>query len=263
MTSMTETIDVATDPATAFSVFTDEFDQWWGHGPIDSYESWRLVERRIEPGVGGRLVEDYGDEQRVTGTITVWQPGVRLAWSTSSRVTVEVSFEAHADGTRVCVTGTVPDGVDGRSDLSMVRMAPQWFPRYLNRRARGEARQAYGRLHVGIRSAAPAATARWLADVFQLASTGDIPDAETDPDYTWIEFRVGNGFIVVWGGGGPVGSDSPLVYVEDLDSHCKHAEANGAEIVSPITEHGLRSYIAADCEGRQWVFAQSGPLIGR
>jgi len=47
MTSMTETIDVETDPMTAFSIFTDEFDQWWGRGPIDAYDSWRLVERRI------------------------------------------------------------------------------------------------------------------------------------------------------------------------------------------------------------------------
>ena len=30
MTSMTETIDVSTDPMTAFTAFTDEFDQWWG-----------------------------------------------------------------------------------------------------------------------------------------------------------------------------------------------------------------------------------------
>ncbi len=28
-----------------------------------------------------------------------------------------------------------------------------------------------------------------------------------------------------------------------------------AAIVSPITEHGFRSYTAADCEGGHWVFA--------
>ena len=38
MTSMTEEIDVEVDPMTAFTVFTDEFDQWWGNGPIDAYE---------------------------------------------------------------------------------------------------------------------------------------------------------------------------------------------------------------------------------
>jgi hypothetical protein len=70
-------------------------------------------------------------------------------------------------------------------------------------------------------------------------------------------------FIVLWGGGGTIGADSPFVYVDDLDAHLKHAEAAGATIVSPITEHGFRSYTAADCEGRHWVFAQSGPRLGR
>lgn len=263
MTAMTETIDVDADPMTAFTVFTDEFDQWWGNGPIDAYDTWRLVERRIEPGVGGRLVEDYGDEERVTGTITIWEPGARLAWTTRNDVTIEVTFEAYATGTRVQVTGIVPDGVEGTAQLSMVRMAPQWFPRYLARRAHHDARLPYGRLHIGLRSAHPAATARWLADAFQLESTGDIPEQDGDPDYTWIEFRVGTGFIVVWGGGGVVGTDSPFVYVDDLDAHLKHAEAAGATIVTPITEHGFRSYTAADCEGRHWVFAQSGPRLGR
>jgi hypothetical protein len=263
MTSMTETIDVETDPMTAFTVFTDEFDQWWGRGPIDAYDSWRLVERRIEGGVGGRLVEDYGDEQLVTGTITIWEPGARLAWTTRNDVTIEVTFEARASGTRVQVTGTVPDGVDGTAQLSMVRMAPQWFPRHLDRRSRGADVADYGRLHLVLRSSSPAATARWLADVFRLEPTGDIPDREGDPDYTWIEFRVGTGFVVLWGGGGTVGTDTPFVYVDDLDAHLEHAEAAGATIVSPITEHGFRSYTVADCEGRHWVFAQAGPRIGR
>ena len=263
MTSMTETIEVDVDPATAFQAFTDEYDQWWDHGPINAYESWRLVERRIEPGVGGRLVEDYGDEERVLGTITVWEPGARLAWTTRNDVTIDVTFEALAAGTRVSVTGIVPDGADGRADLSMVRMAPQWFPRHIERRARGERLPDFGRLHLALRSKTPAATARWLVDVFQLQETGDLPEEDGDPDYTWIELRVGTSFVVIWGGGGVTGSDSPFMFVDDLDAHLKHAEANGATIISPIVEHGFRSYTAADCEGRHWVFAQNGPTIGR
>ena len=263
MTSMTEEIVVDTDPMAAFGIFTDEYDQWWGRGPIDAYDTWRLVERRIEGGVGGRLVEDYGDEQLVLGTITIWEPGARLAWTTRNDVAIEVTFEAHAAGTRVRVTGTVPDGVDGSEQLAMLRMAPQWFPRYIDRRSQGPSRPDYGRLHLVLRSAAPAATARWLAEVFQLEPTADIPDQEGDPEYTWIEFRVGTGFIVLWGGGGAVGTDAPFVYMDDLDAHLKHAEGAGAKIVSPITQHGFRSYTAADCERRHWVFAQSGPRLGR
>ena len=262
MPTMSETIDVLVDPPTAFAVFTDELDQWWGNGPIDTYESWRLLERRIEPGVGGRVVEDYGDEQRVLGTITIWEPGARVAWTTSNDVTIDVTFEALESGTRVRVTGTVPDGVDGEADLSMVRMAPQWLPRHLHRRARGDVRPDYGRLHVALRAAKPAATARWLAEVFQLEPTTDLPEVEGDPEHTWIEFRVGTSFIVIWGGDDGIGGASPFVYVDDLDAHLAHAEAGGATIVQPITEHGFRSYTVADCDGRQWVFAQSGTQLG-
>ena len=263
MNRMSADIEVGADPATAFAVFTEEYDQWWGNGPIDSYESWRLVGRRIEPGVGGRLVEDYGSEERVLGTITVWEPGARLAWTTRSDVTIEVTFTALATGTRVTVTGIVPDGVGGSADLSMLRMAPQWFPRQVERRRGGSAPVHPGPLGVALRSATPAATARWLAEVFQLESTADIPETEGDPDHTWIEFRVGNGMIVLWGGGGTAGTDTPLVYVDDLDSHLAHARGSGATIVTPISEHGFRAYTAEDCEGRHWQFMQAGPRIGR
>jgi hypothetical protein len=258
---MSEEIQVDVDPMTAFTAFTDEFDQWWGMGPIDAMETWRITERRIEPGVGGRLLDVYGDEELVNGTITIWEPGARLAWTTRNDVTIDVEFEALASGTRVRVTGTVPDGVDGTSALAPVRMTPRWFPRYLRRR--GVDRAPYGRLHLGLRSATPAATARWLVDVFQLEPAADVPLEEGDPDYTWIELRVGSSFIVLWGGGGTVGTDSPFVYVDDLDAHLAHAQSKGATIVSPIVEHGFRGYVAADCEGRHWQFAQSGPRLGR
>lgn len=262
MNSMSVDIEVAADPERAFAVFTEEYDQWWGNGPIDAYESWRLVGRRIEPGVGGRLVEDYGTEERILGTITVWEPGARLAWTTRDDVAIEVVFTALPAGTLVTVTGVVPDGVDGSAQLSMLRMAPQWFPRHLGR-ARNAPLVQPGALGIALRSARPAATARWLAEVFQLESTADIPESEGDPDHTWIEFRVGNGMIVLWGGGGTVGTDTPLVHVADLDSHLDHARASGATIVSPISEHGFRSYTAEDCEGRRWQFMQAGPRIGR
>jgi hypothetical protein len=263
MTTMSTEIDVGTDPASAFSAFTEEYDLWWGNGPIDAYESWRLVERRIEPGVGGRLVEDYGDELRVLGTITVWEPAERLAWTTHDDVTIEVTFSEHANGTLVTVTGVVPDGVDATADLSVVRMAPLWFPRHVERRAAGRPRPDPGRFGLALRSATPVSTARWLADVFQLEPAGDLPDTEGDPDHTWIEFRIGNGLLVLWGGGGTAGTDTPIVFVDDLDAHLAHATASGAAIVTPITEHGYRAYTAQDCEGRHWQFAQAGPRIGR
>ena len=247
MPDMTEEIVVEVDPTTAFTAFTDEYDQWWGNGPIDAEETWRLVENRIEPGVGGRIVADYGDEQIVTGTITVWEPGARLAWTTRNDVSFDVEFEALASGTRVRVTATIYTDRDVTAHLAMLRMVPHWFPHYLRRR--GADRPHYGRLHLAMRSATPVATARWLVEVFQLDPTGDLPTEEGPPDYTWLELRVGTSFIVLWGGGGTVGTDSPFVYVDDLDAHLAHAEAHGATIVSPVTEHGAGTAPAGNRSG--------------
>ncbi|MEM7341950.1 MAG: bleomycin resistance protein [Actinomycetota bacterium] len=263
MTDMQVEIEVGVDPNTAFTVFTEEYDQWWGNGPIDAEDTWRLVERRIEPGVGGRVIEDLGDDERVLGTITIWEPGRRLAWTAPNDVMIDVAFSALAAGTRVTVTGSVPDGAAGAAGLSMVRMAPQWFPRHVERRESGSVLPPPGPFGLLVHSATPAATGRWLASVFQLEPTADIAEAEGDPEQTWIEFRVGAAMIVLWGGSGSVGTDTPIVYVDDLDAHLTHVEAAGARVVSPITEHGFRSYTAEDCEGRQWLFMQAGPRIGR
>lgn len=256
-------IYVDVDPATAFKAFTEEYDQWWGNGPIDGYATWRLVENRIEPGVGGRLLEDYGDEQRVLATITIWEPGRCVAWITETKVTTEVTFDPDGKGTRVTVTSRVPEGVDGRADQAMLRMVPQWFPRHIERKRNGRIRQSLGRFGLALQSSTPAATARWLADTFQLECTGDIPDEEGEPEHCWIEFRIGNSMLVLWGGNATPGADTPMVFVDDLDAHLEHARTRGAEIVTPIMEHGYRAYTALDCEGRHWQFAQAGRRLGR
>lgn len=72
----------------------------------------------------------------------------------------------------------------------------------------------------------------------------------------------GNQELVLWGGGGAIGTDTPIVYVDNLDAHLEHAKSAGAKIVTPITEHGLRFYTTEDCEGRHWMFAQAGPRVG-
>ena len=220
MSNMTEAIDVDVDPMTAFTVFTDEYDQWWGNGPIDAFESWRLVERRIEPrrrrtarrglrrrgahrrhhhhlGAGRTAGVDHPQRRHDRGHVR----GPRHA-ARGSRVT----------GTRARRRRRHRPSVDGPHGSAVVPPPPR--PARRGRLAAG-----LGRLHLALRSATPAATARWLADAFQLESAGDIPDAEGDPDYTWIEFRVGNRFLVLWGGGGTIGTDTPIVYVDDLDAH--------------------------------------------
>ena len=174
-------------------------------------------------------------------------------------MTIEVTFEAHASGTRVRVTGTVPAGVDGTDQLSMLRMAPQWFPRYLNRRSPSGSRPDYGRLHLALRSATPAATARWLADVFQLEAT---PTSPTEATPTTPGSSSGSAPASSSSGAGRRdGTDSPFVYVDDLDAHLKHVEAAGATIISPITEHGFGPTPPPTARAASG-FAQSGPISG-
>jgi hypothetical protein len=264
--TMSEIINVDVDPLTAFKVFTEELDQWWGNGPIDAWDSSRVVGRRIESGIGGRLLEVYADDVLELGRVTVWEPGTRVSWTSSvDDVTIDVTFEPLAGGrTRVRVSGTAT-GPSAKAGFAYVRMTPQWLPRHLVRRAEGRQRPALGRLHIMLRYSRPTATAQWLVDAFGLETSGDLPNAETDPAYSWVEFRVGDGsaLIVLCG----LDADAtvsatehlPFVFVDDLDAHLTRSEAFGATIVSPITHHGFRSYTAADCEGRHWLFAQAPP----
>jgi hypothetical protein len=97
---------VPTDPQTAFRLFTDEIDSWYERGPYSWNNPERAVAIRFE---GGRLLEvwDDGDAYEM-GRVTVWEPGVRLAFAYRSvhlppdvASEVEVRFEQVAEGTRV------------------------------------------------------------------------------------------------------------------------------------------------------------------
>src|ERR1019366_10011126 len=78
--SVSSSGEVATDLLTAFTVFTEEIDCWWVQGPINFYDSARAYSARIDPGVGGRVMEIYdeytGDGLEVA-RITAWEPGAR------------------------------------------------------------------------------------------------------------------------------------------------------------------------------------------
>jgi uncharacterized protein YndB with AHSA1/START domain len=109
--SITVTTVVAVDPETAFSVFTEEIDAWWGRGP--KYR-WNLAgDHGLKFSAlkqGGRLVEVSKQSGEVTfdvGEVLVWTPPKRLVFELGGRngevMEVDVRFEAHAGGTRVTV----------------------------------------------------------------------------------------------------------------------------------------------------------------
>jgi uncharacterized protein YndB with AHSA1/START domain len=108
--TVTASVDVPVDPATAFEVFTAEIDRWYRRGPHSWMHPDRAVGIRIEPGIGGRVLEVHDAETGdgfAFGRITAWEPGVRLVFtdlisSTPPGLTeVEVRFDASDEGTRV------------------------------------------------------------------------------------------------------------------------------------------------------------------
>ncbi len=280
--STSVSVSVPVDPQTAFSAFTEELDLWWVRGPINYFDSARAVGMRCEPGVGGRLIEVYDEatgEGLALGRITVWEPGARLAWTSSvDDVEIDIRFEPIPDGTgvgtgvgtRVTLRATIAPGGHDRGGTAWLRVVPKWFGPWCGRRESTAGppnpQPELARLAVGLHYAKPAAAARWLASVFGLHSPDPLPDGE-DPlptgehGHPWIEFRIGNCSLMLFGDGDRTdrGSHETWVFVDDLDAHLRRARAGGAKIVRDIERTGFRAYQAEDLEGHRWTFAQARP----
>jgi uncharacterized glyoxalase superfamily protein PhnB len=261
-------VTVGVDPQTAFSVFTDEIDLWWVRGPINFYDAARAIGMRCESGVGGRLLELYSadaSDALELGRITTWRPGELLGWDRAvDDVTVQVRFEPAAGGTKVTVAATIPAGGADRGGTSWVRVVPGWLGAWCAHRSTAPRTAAEtSRLGLAIYYAKPAAAARWLADAFGLGAPDEFGD-EDSPGHSWIEFRIGNCSVMLFPIDGDRHEDDPVthmpwVFVDDLDAHLAHSRSRGATIVADITQHGYRSYEAADLEDHHWTFAQARP----
>jgi uncharacterized protein YndB with AHSA1/START domain len=108
-------VHVAVDQREAFRIFTEDIDRWWRRGQRYRVAGTRPGVVRLEPGVGGRLVESFheGDVVHIheAGRIIAWEPPRRLAlaWRGANfgpdEVTeIEVRFEARPRGTEVTLT---------------------------------------------------------------------------------------------------------------------------------------------------------------
>ncbi len=268
--SITSEVEVAADPATAFTAFTDEINLWWLRGPINNWDSARIVELRCEPGIGGRLLEIYdeaaGDALELA-RITAWEPGVRLVWESSvDDVQIEVHFEAVGHGTRVRVEATIPAGGKDAGGTSFVRMTPLWFGAWCAKRDHvpHDLRDT-ARLALAVYYAKPGTAARWLHDAFGFETATNLPE-EGDESSDWIEFRVGNCALMAFKQEDAFPEHTPAthvawVFVDDLDAHFANAQAKGAKIVEGIHQHGYRAYVAEDREGHRWTFAQARPTM--
>jgi hypothetical protein len=99
------TVEVSVDPGTAFRVFTEEIDSWWVPGPINFFDAGRATGMAVEPAVGGRVLELYGDQPPlVIAQVTTWEPGVRVVYrGVVDDTETVVTFTPVAGGTRVHV----------------------------------------------------------------------------------------------------------------------------------------------------------------
>ena len=276
--SRSSQVEVAVDPLTAFTAFTDELDLWWVRGPINAYDSGRLVEMRCERGVGGRILEVYdadSEDWLELARITVWEPGRRLAWKSSlDDVTIDVRFDPSPAGTTVRLDATVSEGGEDRGGSAFVSVTPPWFGAWLERRASASReRHDLARFALTLHYAKPAAAARWLARAFGFESPGPLPEgddplADEEYGFPWIEFHVGNASLMIEPLDGPLTDHAqithlPWVFVDDLEAHLERARENGATIVQEIQKYGFTSYVAQDLEGRRWCFAQARPTQPR
>ncbi|MEZ5831197.1 MAG: SRPBCC family protein [Dongiaceae bacterium] len=98
---------VPCSPARAFQAFTAEIDQWW---PIKTHSVNQAKARRvrIEPAIGGRIVETADDGSECAwGKVLTWSPpgGFSVTWHPGRPETphtiLELSFTAEGDATRV------------------------------------------------------------------------------------------------------------------------------------------------------------------
>jgi uncharacterized glyoxalase superfamily protein PhnB len=98
------------------------------------------------------------------------------------------------------------------------------------------------------------AAARWLCGAFGFTERLRIFDHR-------IQLTFGDGAIVVTelGDATTARDHAVMVRVDDVDAHCEHARAFGAEISSEPNTYpfGERQYSAHDLGGHRWTFTES------
>ena len=137
------TIYVAVDPTSAFEIFTDEIDAWYQRGPHNFFDPVRAIGVRIEPGVGGRMLEVYDNdtgEAREMARVTAWEPGARLALLDHQSTEIEVTFEPRGSETKVTLEHRGLERLQAREAESSARFGGRllmaWFSDHMTERTR-------------------------------------------------------------------------------------------------------------------------------
>jgi len=111
-----------------------------------------------------------------------------------------------------------------------------------------------------------AAAVDFLGKAFGLETRHTVPGS--DGALMHAELAFGAGVVMLGPADSGLGTVSPrgraevtqslYVYVEDVDAHCRRARGAGARIAKEPADMfwGDRIYVALDCEGHHWVFAE-------
>jgi uncharacterized protein YndB with AHSA1/START domain len=145
--SILVSLRVSVSPKRAFEVFTGEIGRWWRPNALFRFARNSPGVLAFEPGPNGRLIETSpAGEVFEIGRITVWEPGVRFAFTwrqesfTAGQLThVEVRFEPVGDETRVTVEhrgwDTIPPehvARHGFPDNVFLRRHAEWWQTLLS-----------------------------------------------------------------------------------------------------------------------------------
>lgn len=256
-------VEVEVDATTAFRAFTEEIGHWWVPGPINNWDFGRALGKRIEPGVGGRVLEVYADDVLELGRITVWEPAKRLVYRSSVDETeIDVRFEETATGTRVSVEHSVLPGAHVRPGALFFPNVLHWLVPWCRDHDPARPDRRLSRTAVALHYRDPAAAARWLVDVFGLTTWDKLPAEGEQPSWLELNFEGTSVLLFPLDGEPPTGpvTHATWLFVDDLDAHLRHVERS-AEIVEPVTQHGFRSYTALDPDGHRWTFVQASPAM--
>ena len=104
------------------------------------------------------------------------------------------------------------------------------------------------------------AAVAWLEEAFGFAERVRVGEDHR------AQLAVGDGAVIVADVGGArttpardVATHLVMVRIGDARRHCERAEAAGARVVDPLTDHvyGERQYTAVDPWGRRWTFSET------
>lgn len=95
------------------------------------------------------------------------------------------------------------------------------------------------------------AAVTWLCDRFGFSLRWKVGDHRA-------QISLGDGTVVIIGGGGPPSGDSIMIRIGDLDDHHDRLAAQGVEVTEPQDfPYGERQCTAVDLAGRRWTFSQT------